>query len=57
MKKALLADLTPENAVDKLAQLFEAIAGTSYLGERVTIAEHMLQSAACARRDGADDAP
>jgi gamma-butyrobetaine dioxygenase len=56
MKKALLADLTPDNAVDKLEALFEAIAGTSYLGEPVTIAEHMLQAAACARRDGASDA-
>ena len=54
--KALLSDLTPDNVVDKLDGLFAAIAGTSYLGEPVTIAEHMLQSAACARRDGADDA-
>jgi len=56
MKKALLADLTPANVVDKLEALFAAIAGTSYLGEPVTIAEHMLQAAACARRDGASDA-
>lgn len=54
--KALLTDLTPDNVVDKLDALFAAIAGTSYLGEPITIAEHMLQSAACARRDGADDA-
>lgn len=56
MKKALLNDLTPDNAVDKLQGLFDAIATTSYLGEPVTIAEHMLQSAACAKRDGAGDA-
>jgi phosphonate degradation associated HDIG domain protein len=56
MKKALLADLTPANVVDKLEALFEAIAETSYLGEPVTIADHMLQAAACARRDGASDA-
>ena len=56
MNKALLADLTPDNVVDKLASLFEAIAETSYLGEPITIAEHMLQSAACARCDGASDA-
>jgi gamma-butyrobetaine dioxygenase len=55
MSRPLLADLTPANAVDKLAALFEAIAGTSYLGEPVTIAEHMLQAAAWARRDGASD--
>ena len=55
MTRALLADLTPANAVDRLAALFEAIAGTSYLGEPVTIAEHMLQAAASARRDGASD--
>ncbi|MEM7119778.1 MAG: hypothetical protein AAF563_00800 [Pseudomonadota bacterium] len=54
--KPLLSDLTPDNVVDKLEALFTAIAGTSYLGEPVTIAEHMLQSAACAQRDGADDA-
>jgi gamma-butyrobetaine dioxygenase len=56
VKRALLDDVTRENAVDKLAALFEAIAETSYLGERVTIAEHMLQCAALARRDGASDA-
>jgi gamma-butyrobetaine dioxygenase len=56
MKQALLADLSPDNAVDKLAALFDAIAETSYLGEPVTIAEHMLQAAAWARRDGASDA-
>ncbi len=56
MKKALLNDLTSDNAVDKLQGLFDAIATTSYLGEPVTIAEHMLQSAACAKRDGAGDA-
>ena len=56
MMRALLADLTPDNAVDKLAALFDAIAETSYLGEDITMAEHMLQSAACARRDGAADA-
>ena len=55
-KKALLSDLTTDNVVNKLGDLFAAIAGTSYLGEPVTVAEHMLQSAACARRDGADDA-
>ena len=54
--KTLLSDLTPDNVVDKLDALFAAIAGTSYLGEPITIAEHMLQSAACAKRDGADDA-
>jgi gamma-butyrobetaine dioxygenase len=55
MTGVLVADLTPANAVDKLAALFEAISETSYLGERVTIAEHMLQAAALARRDGASD--
>ena len=54
--KPLLSGLTPDNVVDKLDALFAAIAGTSYLGEPITVAEHMLQSAACARRDGADDA-
>ncbi|MBT5433306.1 MAG: metal-dependent phosphohydrolase [Alphaproteobacteria bacterium] len=56
MKKALLDGLTRDNVVDKLAALFEAIKDASYLGEPVAIGEHMLQGAACARRDGADDA-
>ncbi len=51
--KALLADVTLDNVVDKLADLFKAIAETSYLDEPITIAEHMLQSAACAKSDGA----
>jgi [1-hydroxy-2-(trimethylamino)ethyl]phosphonate dioxygenase len=56
MKKALLADLTSENVIDRIEALFEVIMTSSYLGEPVTIGEHMLQAAACARRDGADEA-
>ena len=56
MKKALLANLTHENVVDRIEALFAVIMTSSYLGEPVTIGEHMLQAAACARRDGADDA-
>ena len=51
-----LAGLTADNIVDRLEALFEEAAATSYLGEAVTLGEHMLQTAACARRDGADDA-
>ncbi len=56
MKKALLADLTSENVIDRIEALFEVIMTSSYLGEPVTIGEHMLQAAACARRDGAGEA-
>ncbi len=56
MKKALLSDLTSENVVDKIEALFVEIMEASYLGEAVTIGAHMLQAAACARRDGASDA-
>jgi phosphonate degradation associated HDIG domain protein len=56
MSKALLADLTAETIVDKIEALFEVIMASSYLGEPVTVGEHMLQAAACARRDGAGDA-
>jgi len=56
MTRALLSDLTRETVVDRLGDLFAAIMEASYLGERVTIGEHMLQCAACARHDGAPDA-
>ncbi|MBC6441273.1 MAG: hypothetical protein GDA49_12880 [Rhodospirillales bacterium] len=56
MTGALLSDLTRDNVIDRLGDLFAAIMESSYLGEKVTIGEHMLQCAACARRDGAPDA-
>ena len=38
-----------------LADIFERRGAESYLGEAVTMAEHMLQGAALAERDGASD--
>ncbi len=42
--------------VDCLAGIFEDVAAVAYLGENVTLAEHMLQSATLARRSGKSDA-
>ncbi|MBN35021.1 MAG: hypothetical protein CMM46_09635 [Rhodospirillaceae bacterium] len=56
MKPALLSDLTHDNVIDKIEALFAVIMEQSYLGEPVTVGEHMLQCAACARRDDAPDA-
>ena len=56
MTKPLLADLTPANLVDRLEALFAVIVRDSYLGENVTIGDHMLQCAALARAEGAPDA-
>lgn len=39
-----------------LADIFERRGAESYLGEPVTVAEHMLQSASLAERDGAPEA-
>lgn len=55
MTKPLLSDLTQRNVVSRLGRLFEAIMADSYLGEPVTIGEHMVQCAACAVADGAPD--
>ncbi len=41
--------------VDVLAEIFERRGAEAYLGEDVTVAEHMLQGAALAEQDGADD--
>ncbi len=48
--------LTRERIVPFLAALFEREGGSEYLGEPVTMAEHMLQAACNAQRQGADDA-
>jgi phosphonate degradation associated HDIG domain protein len=44
---------TPESVVDEIAALFAGEGGAEYLGEPVTQAQHMLQAAALAERDGA----
>ncbi|MBS2546597.1 HD domain-containing protein [Catenulispora sp. NL8] len=43
----------PEAVVDRIAALFTGEGGAEYLGEAVTQAQHMLQAAALAERDGA----
>ncbi|MDH6142048.1 gamma-butyrobetaine dioxygenase [Kitasatospora sp. GP30] len=43
-------------ALDELAELFEGEGAGEYLGEAVTQAEHMLQAAALAQREGAPEA-
>ena len=42
--------------IDRLASIFEDVAAVEYLGEDVTVAEHMLQSATLARRSRRRDA-
>lgn len=49
------SELTPETIVEFLETLFEREGGGEYLGENVTMAEHMLQAAGNARHRGADD--
>ena len=44
--------LTQANIVDFLADIFERRGGEEYLGEPVTMAEHMLQGALIAEREG-----
>ncbi len=47
--------LTPDNIVAFLAEVFERRGAEEYLGEPVTIAEHMLQGAHAAERNGEDE--
>jgi phosphonate degradation associated HDIG domain protein len=48
-------DLSPETIVAFLADIFERRGGEEYLGEPVTMAEHMLQGACLAERQGEDE--
>lgn len=48
-------ELSPQNIVAFLADIFERRGAESYLGEPVTMAEHMLQGAWLAEADGATD--
>jgi phosphonate degradation associated HDIG domain protein len=43
------------DVIDHLADMFERLGGEAYAGEAITVAEHMLQSAARAEADGAPD--
>jgi phosphonate degradation associated HDIG domain protein len=47
--------LTRQTIVPFIADIFERRGAESYLGEAVTMSEHMLQSAALAEAAGADD--
>jgi len=46
--------LNKNNIVEFLLDIFERRGADSYLGEAVTMSEHMLQCAECAAADGAD---
>ena len=46
---------TPEYIVDLIEDIFERRGAESYLGEEVTMAQHMLQAAQCAEEAGADN--
>lgn len=48
-------DLTAENIVEFLASIFERRGAEEYLGEPVTIGEHMLQGATIAEQNGQSD--
>lgn len=52
---ASVQDLTADNIVDFLASIFERRGAEEYLGEPVTIGEHMLQGATIAERNGQSD--
>lgn len=50
-----MTGLTRDTIVPFLADIFARRGGEEYLGEPVTMAEHMLQGAALAERQGADE--
>ena len=52
MKRAMPDGLTPDTIVPFLADIFERRGGEEYLGEPVTMAEHMLQGAFLAEQQG-----
>lgn len=52
MSATLRADLSPNTIVAFLADIFERRGGEEYLGEPVTMAEHMLQGAHLAEQQG-----
>lgn len=51
-----MSELTRETIVAFLADIFERRGGEEYLGEPVTMAEHMLQGAYFAEQNGESDA-
>ena len=55
MSKPDFTTLTKDNIVAFLADIFERRGSEEYLGEPVTIAEHMLQGATIAEQNGQDE--
>lgn len=48
-------NLDSDDIIGLIADIFERRGAEAYLGEAVTVAEHMLQTASLAQRDGAPD--
>lgn len=48
-----MSDLTADNIVDFIGDIFARRGAESYLGERVTMSQHMLQAALLAEQSGA----
>lgn len=55
MSKPEFSILTPANIVAFLEDIFERRGGEEYLGEPVTMAQHMLQGATLAEQNGQDE--
>ena len=55
MNRPDFSRLTPANIVAFLEDIFERRGGEEYLGEPVTMAEHMLQGATIAEQNGQDE--
>ena len=49
-----MTEITSQNVVDLIEDIFLRRGAESYLGEKVTMAQHMLQTAQCAEKAGAD---
>ena len=49
-----MTKITSKNIVDLIEDIFLRRGAESYLGEQVTMAQHMLQTAQCAEEAGAD---
>ena len=49
-----MTKINSKNIVDLIEDIFLRRGAESYLGEQVTMAQHMLQAAQCAEESGAD---
>lgn len=54
-EKSVNIDINKSNIVDFILELFSRRGAEEYMGEPVSMAQHMEQSAACAVADGASD--